>query len=392
MRYISGWSIYPYEGGYRGQKNLGKDKYGKRQRKTFRGKTEQEVKDKINQYEFEVATGLYTEPCKDTLVEFLKEYHRICSGCDMWLPNYKYPKKAKWEETTAELNKMYIDVHIAPYFKQMKLTDVKPIELNKFYNYCLNLERKNEKSHRTYKVGISTTIKLNTFLKASFNYAIKNGLIKDNPCLGVILSKEEEFVPNIYREENFLKLLEAVTGTDDEIPIILAAGCGLRRGEIFGLRWRDIDFKENTIAIINTKVRFKGYKEKGPKSKNSKRTFVAPLYVIERIKLYRARIGKHNPDDKIVTRWKPGAYSERFKKLLIKYGLPITRLHDLRHYNAVLMMDKVPDKVAAKRLGHSVEVLRKVYQHVRKDFDVSAADKINAVFERKNSHQASTNA
>lgn len=147
--------------------------------------------------------------------------------------------------------------------------------------------------------------------------------------------------------------------------------------------WEDIDFKVNTITVETPKVRFQEYKEKDPKSKNSKRTFAVPPYVIERLKLYRARIGKHNPNDKIITRWKPNSYIERFKKLLIKHNLPITRLHDLRHYNAVLMMDKVPDKVAAKHLGHSVEVLRKVYQHVRKDIDQSAADKINIVFEQK---------
>jgi len=392
MEYINGWTIYPFEGGYRGAKDLGKDKFGRRKRKTFRGKTLQDVKDKINQYEFEVATGLYIEPSKDTLVEFLKEYHRVCAGCDMWDENYEYPKNAKWEETTAQLNKMYIDVHIEPYFKQMKLADVKPIELDKFYNYCLTHERENKKSHRTYKMGINSVRKLNTFLKAAFNYAVANGMLRENPCIRVKLSAQEEYDPNIYDEDKFLKLLEAVTGTDDEIPIILAAGCGLRRGEIFGLRWKDIDFKQNTITIEKTNVRFKNYKEKGPKSKNSKRTFIAPEYVIETLKMYRIRLGKHSPNDKIITRWKPGAYSERFKKLLIKYDLPITRLHDLRHYNAVLMMGKVPDKVAAKRLGHSVEILRKVYQHVRKDMDEKAAEEINSIFEQKNSHQTSSNA
>ena len=393
MRYINGWSIFEYEGGYRGQKNLGKDKYGRRKRKTFRGKTLQEVKNKINDYEFAVATGQYMEPCNSLLVDFLKEYHGVCAGCDMWASSYMYPvKKAKWAETTAELYKMYIDVHIAPYFKQMKLIDVLPIELDKFYNYCLTHERKNEKTNKTFKMGVNTVVKLNRFLKSAFNYAKANGLIKENPCNRVILSPGKDYDPNVYDEEKFAELLKTVTGTDDEIPIILAAGCGLRRGEIFGLRWKDIDFKENTITIEITNVRFNKYKEKDPKSKNSKRTFVAPAYVIERLKLYRARCGKHNPDDKVISAWKPNAYSQRFKKLLLKYGLPLTRLHDLRHYNAVLMMDKVPDKVAAKRLGHSVDVLRKIYQHVRKDFDANAAEKINAIFESKNSHQASGNA
>ena len=150
MQYINGWSIYPCESGYKGAKELGKDAFGTRKRKTFRGGTEKDIKKKIDKYEFEVATGMYTEPSKDTLIEYLKEYHRICAGCDMWAPEYRYPEKAKWEETTAELNKMYIDIHFEPYFKQMKLSDVKPINLDKFYNYCLTHERRNENSHKTY--------------------------------------------------------------------------------------------------------------------------------------------------------------------------------------------------------------------------------------------------
>lgn len=387
MEYINGWSIYPCEGGYKGAKDQGKDMFGTRKRKIFRGKTEKIVKQKIDKYEFEIATGLYTEPVKDTFVEFLKEYHRICAGCDMWSPDYRYPGKAKWAETTAELHKMYIDVHFEPYFKLMKLTDVKPITLDKFYNYCLTHERRNENSHKTYKLTINSVRKLHTFIKAAFNYAKANGLIKENPCSKVILAKQEDYKPKIYDQDKFLSLLEAVTGTDDEIPIILGAGCGFRRGEIFGLRWKDVDFKENTITIEKTNVRFKNYKEKKPKSEASLRTIAVSPYVMDTLRLYRARIGKHNPNDKIILKWKPGSYSERFKKLLEKYELPPTRLHDLRHYNAVLMMGKIPDKAAAKRLGHSVEILRKVYQHVSRDMDIQAANEINVAFERKNSHQ-----
>ena len=77
MQYINGWSIYPYEYGYKGAKDCGKDAFGTRKRKTFRGKTEKEVKLKIDNYEFEVATGQYTAPNKDTLVGFLETYYKL---------------------------------------------------------------------------------------------------------------------------------------------------------------------------------------------------------------------------------------------------------------------------------------------------------------------------
>lgn len=65
------------------------------------------------------------------------------------------------------------------------------------------------------------------------------------------------------------------------------------------------------------------------------------------------------------------------------------RLHDLRHYNAVIMMKYgISDKVAAERLGHSdVATLRNVYQHVLEDMDEKAADEINKTFRKQCSHQ-----
>jgi integrase len=109
------------------------------------------------------------------------------------------------------------------------------------------------------------------------------------------------------------------------------------------------------------------------------------------LKLYKIRSKHTEPEDKLITKWKPGAYSERFKKLLKRHKLEHTRLHDLRHYNATIMMHyNVPDKVAAKRLGHANTVmLKKTYQHVLKGMDENAALQINNAFEQKNSQQAS---
>lgn len=362
---------------------------GKRKRKTVSAKTEREVRRKVNALVYEIENGEYIEPNKDSLIAFLKEYHRICAGYDAWSKNSKRPDNAKWEETTASLFKMYIDVHFAPYFKDMKLIDIKPITLDKFYNYKLVTPREVEIKNGTTvekrtvpPLSINTVIKLHKFLKAAFNYAVVNGIIKKNPTFGVKLSSKEDYIPTIYDAEQFSVLLDYVANTDDEIPIILGAGCGLRRGEIFGLRWRNIDFENKLITVERTSVRFDKTIEKSPKNKTSSRTITAPSYVIDVLRKYRNRIGKIDPNEKVITRWKPGSYSDRFNKLLLEFNLPHIRLHDLRHYNATIMMKRgIPDKVAAERLGHAnVSTLRSVYQHVLKDMDVKAADEIDVVF------------
>jgi integrase len=356
------------------------------EKKVVYGKTEKEVTEKADEIKFQIRTGQYMAESKDTLIWFLKEYHKVRAGYDAWNPKSIRPNKAKWEQTTAELFKMYIDVHFEPYFKDMRLKDIKPMTLDKFYNFKLSNERevkfKQGKTETTKKVKLSnnTVIKLHKFLKAAFNYAVINDKIRKNPTDGVELAPKEKYEPVIYSEEQFLKLLDYVDGKDDEVPIILGAGCGLRRGEILGLRWSDIDFKNCTITVSRSEVSFTvDIIEKNPKNETSKRTFAAPAYVINTLKWHYEKNGKPDKNQNIVTRWKPKSLSDRFNWLLKHFDMPHIRLHDLRHYNAVIMLrENIQDKVAAERLGHStVSTLREVYQHVLKDMDEAAAEKIN---------------
>lgn len=371
-------SIYKRDSDNRwvGSISLGKDENGKRKRKVVYGDTKKEVEEKINEILYEIQIGEYIEPSKETLIGYLNSYYSVCCS--------------NWESTTADLYRMYIDVHFAPYFKTMKLTDIKPMMLDKFYNYKMTTQREYTVKIKGKDVvkyakplSLNSVRKLNSFLKSAFSYAVANNLIKSNPADKVKLAKKEKFFPTVYNEDQFLQLLEHVSDTDDEIPIILGGGCGLRRGEIFGLYWRNIDFETGYITIEKTTVRFSKTVEKLPKNESSQRTFKAPDYVMSILVKYKNKVnGKQ--EDKVVTKWKPGTYSERFSKLLDKYDMKHIRLHDLRHYNAVIMCKYgVSDKVAAERLGHSqVATLRNVYQHVLKDMDQTAADGIDTMFQK----------
>ena len=372
---------------------IGEPKNGKRApRKYVYGENEKETWDKVHELMYQLQTGEYIAPSKDSLIEFLKEYHRVCAGYDMWNPKSKRPDKAKWEETTAELYKMYIDVHFEPYFKDMKLADIKAITLDNFYNNKLSTEREHEVrqgkkivKEKLPPLSENTVIKLHKFLKAAFHYAVVNEKIKKNPADGVKTISIKKYKPTVYSEEQFLRLLEAVYGKDEEIPVILGAGCGLRRGEMLGLKWKNVDFKNKTITIETTKVNFTKVITKDPKTETSARTIIAPDYVIDI--LYNYYILKNQPDaeSNIITRWGPKSLSDRFRKLLKEHNLEHIRLHDLRHYNAVIMLKSgIPDKVAAERLGHAnVQTLREVYQHVLQDMDEAAAKKINNAIKPK---------
>lgn len=345
---------------------LGKDPFGVRKRKVIYRDTEKEANRKVSSIVLEMEDGIYIEDSKDTFIGFLREYYKSCE------PN--------WEDTTQSLYKMYIDVHFEPYFGSMKLTDVKPMVLDKFYNS----KRLGEDGRQ--KLAVNTVRKFNGFFRSAFTYAMNNKMVKENPTNFVILPQKTKYKPTVYNEKQFLELLKFVEGTDDEIPIILGGGCGFRRGEIFGLRWKNIDFKNKTITIEETSIRFdRNIDKDGTKNESSQRTIIVPNYVIDVLEKYRDKKGGINPGDKIITRWLPGSYSERYGKLLKRFGLPHTRLHDLRHYNAVIMMNKgIPDKAAADWLGHSdVRMLHEVYQHVQEDMKKKTSKKLNEMFKEK---------
>lgn len=375
-------SIYPRksDGKWVGAISLGKDMNGKRKRKTVYGNTKEEVEEKVNVILFEMQTGEYIEPNKDTLISYLNDYYRVCFD--------------NWESTTADLYRMYIDVHFVPYFKDMKLIDIKPIILDTFYSYKMKNTREHTvmingapKKKIAKPLSLNSVRKLNSFLKSAFNYAVANDLMKSNPTNKIKLGKKEKYLPTVFDEEQFLQLLDYVSGTDDEVPIVLGGGCGMRRGEIFGLYWGNIDFDNGYITIEKTTVRFSSTIEKAPKNETSQRTFKAPEYVMDILYGYMKKIGDYKKikNKKVITRWKPGTYSERFSNLLDKFDMPHIRLHDLRHYNAVIMCKYgISDKVAAERLGHSqVSTLRNIYQHVLKDMDQTAANEIDVMFSKK---------
>ena len=345
------------DGRWVGSVSLGADENGKYKKKTVYGNTKKEVQAKVNKIEFEINNGLYVKDTKDTLIGFLNEYIKL-----------KMESTKPWAQTTEELYKMYVRVHFEPYFKDKQLSKIKPVDIDKFYSYKLE------------DLDGNTVIKLHKFLNAAFNFGLKKDMVKTNPCFKADPPEFKEYVPNVYDTNQFLKLWHYVQDKYDRVPISLGAGAGLRRGEIFGLCWRNIDFKNKMITIEQTRVRFDKVIEKDPKTKKSARTISVPDYVIDTLRSYMQEKKVVNKNERILD-VTPTWYSQRFRELLAKFGLPKTRLHDLRHFNATLMMEKgIPDRVAADRLGHTdTTMLKRVYQHTQSSADRNASNKLNIV-------------
>lgn len=367
----------PYAGRrYRGVVELPKGPDGKRNQKPFYGDPSQtpaqqkkELQAKITDLEYEVNNNLYLNETNETMEQYLKKWLKIYADENL-------------EETTRELYEMYVKVHVNPFFGNFKIKEIRPMQIQEFFNEKMkDVELENGK----IKKGLSknTLGKLHSFLNRAFDDAITNRTIKYNPCQGVKKPKKTKYKPAICSEDSFYKLLEITKGTFDEIMILLAGICGLRRGEIFGLRFVDIDFKNSQITIAQTKVRMNGkWIIKKPKSETSSRTFSVPAFVTNTINNYLTSL-KVVPEE-VFEKFQPDAYSKHFKELLDTHEIQKLRFHDLRHFNAIVMLKYgVSDKVASGRLGHSqVQITREIYQHVLPDMDKQASNIIEGAFDK----------
>lgn len=173
-------------------------------------------------------------------------------------------------------------------------------------------------------------------------------------------TKAQIYIPDL---DTISKIIATAKGTSLEIPIMLAVCLGLRRSEILGLKWSDVDLNAKTIHIGRAIVIGEKGKqvEKGTKTYAGDRTIRIPELL--RISLQKQKDG-HEGNEYIVPITGNTLY-KRFIKMLSRNNLPRMKLHNLRHANASVMhLLNIPNKYAAERIGHSTDnMLKTVYQH-----------------------------
>lgn len=221
-----------------------------------------------------------------------------------------------------------------------------------------NLSEKTSKNILGFINTIFTSLKANNYI----NYDPTDSDFK--------IEKTEEYQYYIYTVDEMKVLLDLLGESREAIPVVLAALCGLRISEVMGIKWDDVDFDKHIITIrracvgVSSKVDIKT-----PKTKKSFRTLLLPayvehiLYVNRRDSGYVYGIDKDAPEN-------PTNYSKRFTRFLKRNGLPHTRFHDLRHFNATTMLiSGIPEKQIAGQLGHVDPSVSKRYQHILKSIE-----------------------
>jgi len=307
----------------------------------------------------------------------LGSMHRIKLGAylDEWLagarPNLAY--------STARGYGLNINRHIKPSLGQVGLTDLNPAMIRKLYAKLTAAGLK----PRTVRYVHAT-------LRRALAVALLDGLITRNPALGVLPPRIEPAEVTVLDEREAWRLLSAAQDSSIEPAVALALLCGLRRGEILGLRWGDVDLDRGTAIVRQTIQRQtgQGLVAQTVKTHRSRRMVELSGYVVAVLrKAKRAQAqsrliaGPAWDDLDLITTTAhgtpldPGELSATFRTVLGQAGLPLMRLHDLRHTHAShLLRAGVDIKTIQERLGHSSPAFTlEVYTHLLSGMQKEAA-------------------
>lgn len=305
----------------------------------------------------------FVQPKKLTVKDYLKE----------WLKVYVEPNLSP---TTTRGYRVNIEHHIIPYLGGIPLQQLKASNIQSLYNSLKESGKVNGEG------GLSprSVRYVHRVLREALQHAVQQQLIPRNIADDLALPQTKKYRPKVYTGEGIVKLLASVIDTEYETPIHLAALLGLRRGEVLGLQWCDVDFKNNCITIQRQLIPTpKGNIFKEPKTEDSVRSIQLSQRLVDVLKKERKKqlrnkliLGEKFVDNNLVCchengeMFSPSGFSHRFSELLKKNGLEHIRFHDLRHSVATAMLNaNIPIKHASEILGHSnTSITMDLYSHV----------------------------
>ncbi len=234
-----------------------------------------------------------------------------------------------------------------------------------------------------------TVIKHHNLLTNTLNAAERQEYIMKNPMRAVSPPKKRQREAKFYTPEQLGVLLAKAVGTRLELPMFICAYLGLRRGELCGLRWSDVDLEHKTITIENTRTQAgKKEIEKGTKTASSTRTLYLPDTLCDMLKAAKEHQQACRATYKntvIVMEdgrpFRPNYLSELFGKFLADNDLPKIVLHDLRHTFASLSNQAgIPAYNIGKALGHSTPATtQKIYTHLLDRTHTQAIEGVAAI-------------
>jgi integrase len=320
-----------------------------------------------------------------------KEQGTLATGPQQTLKVYLEQWLEQVQRPTLRISTYYsyrtiIQKHLLPCLGHMQLQRLTPQHVQAFYAGKLKEGLSANRVHVFHRV-----------LHVALDNAVKWSLVARNVCDVVTppVSKRHEVQP--LTQEQAKHFLQALHEHELEALLTVALVTGMRRGELLGLHWQDIDLETGSIQIrrsINRIGTF-GVIVSEPKTTKSRRRIMLPHFVLGVLQRHRAqqqgaraKAGSEWGEKDIVFCNKYGGYKEpadlqrSFKRLLRETGLPTIRFHDLRHSTATLLLGMgVHPKIVQELLGHSsISMTMDIYSHVLPSMQQEAMSKLDDLF------------
>ena len=305
----------------------------------------------------------------------------------LWLAD----AKRKVDPVTYQGYEVLTNSQILPYFLQssVKLQDITTDVLQTY------IDEKQTCGRMDGKGGLSPSSirRHKNILNQTLNKAVKEKLLLSNPCQFLDLPKTERYQSSYYSAAQLQRLFEAIRDEPLYPLVRITAMYGLRRSELLGLKWDSIDFDGNRLTIRHTVSQVTKPVEKD-KTKNSSSFRSFPL-VDEAKKIFlaakeregqnRRLFKKDYRENDYVFKWDDGHLyapeyvSQKFAKLLKKYGLPHIRFHELRHSCASLLLNEgFTLKDVQEWMGHAdIKMTADIYGHLDAARNKGMADKLS---------------
>ena len=235
-----------------------------------------------------------------------------------------------------------IKMPVGPYFRQRNLTlrELEARHLQMFYSEMLR------------KVKPNTVIHYHAIIHSALKYAVKTDMLIQNVADKVDRPRKNSFQPVFLSAEEMQKMFEALRGTKLELPVLVAAFYGFRRGEVLGLKWDAIDFERGTISVIRTvtTITLDGKQAEIEQQSAKTKSSLSTLPLIGSFREYFMQVKEaqelnkqvcgncYNYEydgfvfvDELGERMRVEYLTNAFPKFLESHGLRRMRFHDLRH-------------------------------------------------------------
>ncbi len=350
---------------------------GQRRQKSRGGfKTRKDAERAFAELRDEVRRGAYVEPSKLSLNRFLEEE---------WFPSIGASVRATTLRNYGDLYEAYVK----PTLGRTQLVNITPARLNGYYTELLASGR------RASDGGLSpkTVRNVHSMLHKALTDAVRWGHLSRNPVSLAAPPKPARPEMKVWSPEQLRIFVEFTRNDRLAAAWLLFVTTGMRRGEVLGLAWENVDFVNARLAVVQSLnvVNYHDVRLVQPKTAKGRRSIALDPSTIAALQAHRVQQLEERlqwgeawfPSDLMFTRENgttihPQRMTSWFEQLARDAALPKIRLHDLRHsYATAALAAGVPAKVMSERLGHaSVMITLDTYSHILPSMQEDAANSV----------------